>query len=273
MKNFYVNPHFESHIMDDHLLPFIFHTDKITANVFYPNWHSNIEILYCIKGKGQIKCDANIYDFKPDDIFIVNSTLFHSVKSDSEVEYHCLIIDNDFCASNGIPADSLKFREMIRDTSVNDAYLEFINEYQKNSHANPMCKIAAVRRAILSLLIVLCENYIEDINTAEGENDPSAERIKEIILYVRKNFSAQLTLDDLARLAGINKFYLSREFKRLTGQTLFEYINIVRCNEAKKMISDGMSVSSAAMFCGFENLSYFTRTYKKYIGALPSQHL
>ena len=63
---------------------------------------------------------------------------------------------------------------------------------------------------------------------------------------------------------------MSRDFKKYTGNTVFEYINISRCKTAATLIASGMSVSAAANECGFENLSYFSRTYKKYMGKLPS---
>ena len=54
--------------------------------------------------------------------------------------------------------------------------------------------------------------------------------------------------------------------------TVIEYVNILRCKEAKRLISEGQSVSEAAIASGFNNLSYFTRTYKKYVGELPSSN-
>lgn len=92
------------------------------------------------------------------------------------------------------------------------------------------------------------------------------------MVYIRQNMKSCLTLEDIAAYVGISKYYFTREFKRITGQTVFEYINVVRCKEAKRLITQGMTVSLAAQTCGFENLSYFTRTYKKCIGELPSNN-
>lgn len=64
----------------------------------------------------------------------------------------------------------------------------------------------------------------------------------------------KLSLDDIADHIGISKFSLSREFKKLTGNTVVSFINILRCSEAKRLMEKGMSVSSAAYACGFENL-------------------
>ena len=54
---------------------------------------------------------------------------------------------------------------------------------------------------------------------------------------------------------------------------VIEYINLLKCHQAQKFIRSGMNVSEAATELGFENLSYFTRTYKKYLNRLPSDDL
>jgi len=60
-------------------------------------------------------------------------------------------------------------------------------------------------------------------------------------------------------------------FKQCTNVSIFEFLNSHRCSEAKKLLRQEHTVSEAAFACGFENLSYFSRTYKKYIGVLPNK--
>ena len=76
----------------------------------------------------------------------------------------------------------------------------------------------------------------------------------------------------MARAMGMSKFYLCREFKRATGQTVIEYVNSYRIQKAAQLISGGYTVSEAARACGFENMSFFTKTFKKYLGCLPSSY-
>jgi len=70
---------------------------------------------------------------------------------------------------------------------------------------------------------------------------------------------------------GISKFYLCREFKAYTGSSILQTVNLLRCTQAKLLIEGGATVSQAALSCGFDNLSYFSRTFKKLMGALPSR--
>ena len=86
------------------------------------------------------------------------------------------------------------------------------------------------------------------------------------------NFSKRIELDDIAEELKINKFTLAREVKAHTSKTIFEYINIFRCLEAEKLIKNGFKVKDAAKSCGFNNFSYFTKTFKRFTGITPKKY-
>lgn len=256
----------EEHGIDGNDLPFIFHTDSLgSVNYCALNWHTNIEILCCIKGKGCVKCEAQKYDFSVGDIFIVNSDNLHEVVTEECIEYHCLIVDRTFFISNSLGFDRLYFKELIKDEELFSEFIKIPELFKcEGEYRN-----AVIKHSILGFLILLCSKYAEERDGTEY-HPPDSKRIKSVIRYIKKHISSPLTLDDIAAVVGVSKFHLSREFKKYTGYTIFEHINMMRCKESKRLIKEGMSVSAAALSCGFENMSYFTKTYKKYMGALPS---
>ena len=89
---------------------------------------------------------------------------------------------------------------------------------------------------------------------------------------MKANYTGSVTLQEVADHVGISKYYLSREFKEFTGATIFDTLNMNRCTEARRRMEAGASVSEAALSCGYENLSYFTRVFKKHMGDLPSKY-
>ena len=101
----------------------------------------------------------------------------------------------------------------------------------------------------------------------------SVEKVKEAIKYIRENYAHKFTLDELARFIHIHKYTLCHNFKKATGQTVVQYINNYRCQKAGSFIKKGDSITQASLKCGFENASFFTKTFKKYIGVLPSKYL
>ena len=98
------------------------------------------------------------------------------------------------------------------------------------------------------------------------------EVIKKAIKYIRENYDKKLLLDEIAQNVYMDKYTLSREFKKTTNQTVVQYINSYRCKKASEYIADGMAVSQAALMCGFTNMSFFTKTFKRYMGCMPSRY-
>lgn len=260
---------YENHVMPNPLLPFIFHRDTVTALPYggIPNWHENIEILCCCEGSGNVHCGPEAHPFCPGEIFVVNSNVPHTFSSHNLMRYYCLIIDNSFCEANGIPISSLNFQKLIRDSAVMDAYMQVVASFD-NYRTDNICATADVRYAVLGLLRLLCAKHT--VQEEAISRSVSNERVKKAIAYVRRHMAESISLDDISRHVGISKYHLSREFKAFTGMTVIDTVNLIRCSEARRQIETGVSVSSAAISCGFENLSYFTRTFKKHFNMLPS---
>lgn len=259
---------YETHILDDPLLPFIFHQRFICSRVdTLPNWHENIELLYCTEGSGYVKCGMNRHSFDCGDIFVFNADVPHAVCSEGSVAYRCLIVDNSFFAENGFPVSSLYFQDSIHDENLRNQFEQIADAYN-NYHPDHVGAAADIRYAVLGLLRVLCANYATEETQATAT--AFSPHVKKALTYIRQNLSAPISLEMISDYVGISKFHLSREFKAFTGKTVIDTVNQLRCTEAKHHLENGMQVSSVAQLCGFENLSYFSRTFKKYIGCLPS---
>ena len=258
---------YENHIMPEPKLPFIFHpryTQRKRSSL--ANWHVNIEILHCIEGSGFVRCGMGCTEFLPGDIFVVNPDTPHCIGSPESVSYRCLIIDSSFCQENGIPIGQLQFTPLIRDGQLRQQYEEVFAAYARRE-SGEICAIADIRYGVLGLLRNLCRDYAVPAEENRSEGD---KYVKKAISYIRQNMAKPISLDEVAEYAGVSKFHLARQFKAYTGSSVITTVNQIRCTEARRLIEGGMSVSEAAVTCGFENLSYFTRSFKKCFGTVPS---
>ncbi len=165
-----------------------------------------------------------------------------------------------------IDYDKLCFSPLINDEKLYSILNDIKQIY---SDSEDKFKTAKLNKSLLELLIILSENYSEEMSDSSIFNK-TFETVKNLINYIRDNYTHKILLDDIAKNIYCDKFVLSRNFKKVTGQTVVEYINNYRCNKAVNLIQKGFTVSEAANMCGFENLSFFTKTFKKHIGYLPS---
>ncbi len=102
--------------------------------------------------------------------------------------------------------------------------------------------------------------------------DPKMTRFERTLSYIDSHYMNPLTLDDVARKAGLSRFYFSRMFKKETGHSFKDYLNINRMTAAKKMLRmPDMNISQACYSVGFNDVSYFARIFKRYEGISPSE--
>ena len=129
-----------------------------------------------------------------------------------------------------------------------------------------------IRSLVLSLMLLLCRSHSREAPEAKRP-ERSLAYVKGAIDYVRANYDKDVSLDDVADFVGVNKCYLSREFHKYTGYSFVSYINMTRCKMARQLLFDEkLSVLEVGYRCGFENPSYFAKSFKKYIGMLPSEY-
>lgn len=262
---------YENHDIAKQRLPFIYYKlFTLNKRNSRPNWHENIELLYCIDGEGYVKNDSEHTVFTAGDIFVVNANALHCIGTDSTVSYRCLIIDDPFFEENGIPVSKIAFQKLIRDSALCSLF-DAVDQAIANAKENHICTVADIRYAVLGLLRTLCRQYSfpkQDTACISGSN-----HIKKAIRYIKENIHQSITLDNIVAHVGISKFHLVREFKIYTGSTVINTVNLIRCTEAKRLIEMGVPVSTAASSCGYNNLSYFTRTFQKHFQVLPSSLL
>ena len=264
---------FESHNLENKNIPLIFHYDKVSGKAQSEcafNWHSNIELLCFMKGSGYVVYGNEKIYVRKGDITVININTIHSLFCNDVLEYYCLIIDNDFLKSNGICCDKYDYESRICSQTLNNLYAETVSAIiTPDELREPL-----VKASLLRLMVYLTKNHAEAAKHNEGQASNTGESIRLAIGYIRSHVFSKLTLDEVAEEVGLSKYHFSREFKKATGMTVVSYINTVRCANAKKLLlKNEYSIHDIAIKCGFENDSYFSKTFKKHIGVLPSDFI
>lgn len=96
---------------------------------------------------------------------------------------------------------------------------------------------------------------------------------KKAIRFISKNFARSLTLDMVAEHVHLNPAYFSTLFKQSTGSSFKEYLNMVRIEESKRLLTNtDYSIIDISLATGFEDQSYFSKVFKKYTGLTPKQY-
>jgi AraC family transcriptional regulator len=96
-------------------------------------------------------------------------------------------------------------------------------------------------------------------------------RLKRVIDYIDENLSRELTLAQLAAVAGMSPHYFAELFRQSTGRAPHQYVLLRRIDIAKQCLRDPRrSVMEAGLEAGFQNPSHFARVFRKWVGISPS---
>lgn len=263
------NPYFEAHLLRKSSLPFIMHKDTIRRQTEF-NIHENLELLLFLEGDGYVIYDGERYCVQSGDLIAVNSYAAHQVISSGRLIQFCLIIDRAFCRYHNIDPNTLQFQHIIRgDARANDLFQRVMDT--TSAEEDPF-RSAAIKCAVLELLIYICRHYSAPKSEQQVSRDSASEYIHQAMGYMKRNLSQKLSADVVAASVGLSKFHFLREFKRITGYTMTHYLNMLRCEYARNLLESGQyNVKGAAYLCGFTNHSYFSSVFLKYTGLLPSQ--
>jgi YesN/AraC family two-component response regulator len=106
----------------------------------------------------------------------------------------------------------------------------------------------------------------------EKEEKYSEDIFGKLQKYITAHYMDKLTLTTIAEEIHANGSYLSRMYKVKTGQNLFDAINKMKLEKAKEYLAEGKRVSEIAALVGFDDVSYFSRVFKKYENCSPRDY-
>ncbi|HKO96012.1 MAG TPA: AraC family transcriptional regulator [Pyrinomonadaceae bacterium] len=101
----------------------------------------------------------------------------------------------------------------------------------------------------------------------------SGKKLRQVMDLIAQRYESDLSLDDLAGVAGMSTFHFAREFKRTTGTTPHQYLIKFRVDRAKALLSESeMPLVEVSSRSGFSHQSHFTRLFRRLTGTTPQSY-
>ncbi len=91
--------------------------------------------------------------------------------------------------------------------------------------------------------------------------------------YINKNFTKNITLEDVSMAVNISSYYLSKIFKDSTGENFIDYLTALRIEKAKSLLSTtSYSMKEICQLSGWQDPNYFSKSFKKNVGVTPTEY-
>ena len=238
-----------------------------------PHHHDFYEIFFFVSGSVNYYIESRSYPLTPGDILLIRPMELHQPIFDGKsgsYERIVLWLDRNFLDQFGLEGENLSacfysarpgYAGLLRpDEHVRQklAYLlEMLLQEQDSREYGHDISCLAFLALILSQLCRLSSQ-----EPPETEPSDTSRAVYEVLNYINENYSEDLSLDALANRFFISKYHLSREFKRVMGSSVHQYVTQRRLITAKQMMSEGVPTTEVSHRCGFGDYSSFYRAFK-----------
>ncbi|MCE3204024.1 helix-turn-helix transcriptional regulator [Paenibacillus sonchi] len=271
--------------MPDPGFPIKVHTqrfDRAGVVTFPHHWHEHLEFLFIESGEAVFECGRTPFSVRAGDLIAVNSNELHyGISASDDLLYYAIIADTALLHSAASDSAETKFIAPIQqnrllfsnhvsgDQHISDCALTIIRELERRELGYEL----AVKAELYRLLALLLRRHgVTELSQAEQTRRiQTIERFAPVLRHIDTHYQEPIFVEGLAALAGLSRFHFSRLFKELTGHTVSEYVNAVRLDRADYMLRHTqLTVSEIAAATGFNDIYYFSRTFKKHKQRTPS---
>ena len=246
------------------------------------HWHDEFEIIYVKSGFLTVSISGENYIGKPGDAFAVSPGNLHFMGSQTgNVDYFTFLFPLKYISfrTDDILDDKLleplNSGHLIISPEIEDTVkeqCEQLVEIYGAKKEESQSKITAQIKTKIILLQFILELWKKGFIV---ENDTSGKNTveKEMVSYIQQNFTGKILLKEFGEQFHLSEKYISRYFKEHFHITISQYVTYLRLEHAKQLLQDtDIPVTEVAMQSGYQNVSYFIRSFKKTYGMSPLKY-
>lgn len=232
------------------------------------HYHSCFQLYYILAGAPTYRVADLVFTAQSGSYFVIPASVPHSMdaldsRGADSYEFKLLIHD-PFIAEHFL-APSLP----MTDSGVIGKLLKYVIENWTSPAAQNVADIENI------LLTTLLSFFVDQLDYQERDSrfvftSDYDKLTKDALIYIESHYHRAFSLDQLAAALNYNKNYLSSVFRKNTGYAVIDYVNLLRIRNAIIHIYFyDQDVSSTCECVGFNDISYFSRTFKRFTGVCP----
>lgn len=268
-------------------IPFTLHTQSSTAinvSLLYaasskyegewsgtPHSHPYAEFFYVLRGEIDFRAEGERYSLHEDDLIVINPDVSHTERprGPGTVEYVSFGVEG-LCmdpAGSGMWSSCSLFHCRQSRSEVRFFLRLLLAEFE--NHLPDYEQLCC--HAFESFLVFLRRAHPQELTVTAPKR--TARECSAVKRYIDANFRQPLSLDHLAEVSQLNKYYLAHAFREYIGLSPINYLNSRRVEEARVLLRDtSHSISEIAGIVGFSSQSYFAQVFQKAVGESPGEY-
>ena len=246
------------------------------------HWHDEFEIIYVRSGFLAVSISGESYIGKTGDAFVVSPGNLHLMGSQTgTVDYYTFLFPLKYISFrtddmlDEILLEPLNSGHLMICPRVKDTAKELceqlieIYEAKKDESESKITTQVRTKIILLQFILEMWKKGFVIENDTSGRNTVE----KEMVSYIQQNFTGKISLREFGEQFHLSEKYISRYFKEHFHITLSQYVTYLRLEHAKQLLQDtDIPVTDVAMQSGYQNVSYFIRSFQKAYAVSPLKY-
>ncbi|MBS6043924.1 MAG: helix-turn-helix domain-containing protein [Clostridium baratii] len=245
------------------------------------HWHTECEIIRILEGEFILFIDEDKIVARKNDLLFIHGGIFHGGLPNNCI-YECIVFDMKLLLKDN-HACTKQIYDIINHNKVIAPKLPS-NIKDLNTCCTSLFESMRLKNigyefitqgSLYYLIGAILENklYMKNDNHTKKTKERFLQ-FKNVITLIENEYQNPLTLEDLSRASGMSPKYFCRFFHEMSNKTPIEYLNYYRIEIAcEQLLATELSITEIALNCGFNDVSYFIKTFKKYKGLTPKKYL
>lgn len=239
-----------------------------------PSWRISLHempyhgLSWVVSGKATYWFDGASVSAGPGDLVYVSPGSQRRAVTDPLDPMHCLVLDFRCHHGEGGEIANLGFSSVTSlgfPPGLRDLYSRLEQVWLEKSHGYPL-EVRGLVSLILHRLVTACGT--------DPQARAQAPRLQLIQRYIVEHYHQPLEVADLAALVQLHPRYFGAWFRQQTGLTVHQYLNRIRIRRAVDLLSTGgFQVGEVADRCGFNDIFYFSKVFRRLTGKPPRDYL
>lgn len=266
------------------LFPVACYRDNITQTPVPWHWHEELEAVVVEAGRARVAVNGAEHLVERGGGLFINAGVLHGMWSAGEevcrlrsVVFHPRLVGGGVDSilwqrylepllsdpgRAGVPLTGPQAWEAEAAEAIGEAWEAGVSETEGFEFQ--------VRERLSRLIFLLSRNRPPEARRPSERALRDGERVKQMLRYIQEHYGEELTLSAIAASAAVSGNECLRCFRSMTGSTPIQYVKQVRVQRAAELLaSTDRLVSDIGAECGFQEMSYFAKTFRELKGCTP----
>lgn len=246
------------------------------------HWHDEFELIHVSEGTLRVTLDGMEHLLHAGDTAFVAGGQAHAASADNCV-YKCTVFDPAMLLRSGDACKSYIHRIQNSSVIVSPCFPASCTPVHEAMERLFRTAFDPSRPPNALLVFGALMDFFGWVFEEKAYVDSPAELprstrrirpLKQVLAFIEQHYAEPITLTQLSETAGMSPKYFCRFFRQMTRRTPIDYLNYYRVECAcQELSTTEKSVTEVALDCGFNDISYFIKTFRRHKGVSPGKYL